>query len=580
LGGQKRSIWAADFETTTVVDDCRVWGWGYASVETAKDLDDVVMGQDIDSFIDWVSSFNNIVYFHNLNFDGSFIMDWLFNQGYTHTGGQALRGQFTTLISNMGSFYSMSVTWLNGKRTEFRDSAKKLPMSVSKVAQAFKLDEAKGKIDYHAERPVGHTLTAEEKEYLATDVLIMAKALRTQLRAGMTKLTVGADSLNEFKQILNPKVFARMFPILPMDMDAEIRSAYRGGFTYAAERFKGKRTGRGRVYDVNSLYPSVMYNELLPYAEPVFFEGVPKHDERYPLYIISITFTAKLKPGHIPCIQVKGSTMFSSTEYQSEIKDPVTMACTSVDLALWQDHYDLDILCYNGGWKFNATVGTFNKFIDKWMQVKANNEGGLRTLAKLQLNSLYGKFATNPDVTPKVPVFRDGVVKLVIGEPETREPIYTAMGAFITAYARNITVRAAQQHYDSFAYADTDSLHLLIDSDPDTLDVDPSKLGAWKFEYEFDSALFVRAKAYTERKPDHKRHTEETCPFVLDPLEELGHGEYCHHITHIAGVPEGVSKRLSFDSFVHGAHFPGKLTPQRVPGGIVLKDVGFTMNLW
>ena len=233
------------------------------------------------------------------------------------------------------------------------------------------------------------------------------------------------------------------------------------------------------------------------------------------------------------------------------------MSCTNVDLALWKEHYDLDILAYNGGWLFHGVTGLFTEYIDKWMEVKANNDGGLRALAKLMLNSLYGKFATNPNVTPKIPVFDDenNVVKLVTGAEETRDPVYTAMGVFITAYARDVTIRAAQEHYDVFAYADTDSLHLLIDEDPEGLDVDPNKLGAWKREYAFESALFVRAKAY---------------------IEKLFDGT---HVTHVAGLPDRIADQLTIDDFVGGLRFTGKLQPKRVPGGIVLVDVGFTMNM-
>ena len=148
------------------------------------------------------------------------------------------------------------------------------------------------------------------------------------------------------------------------------------------------------------------------------------------------------------------------------------------------------------------------------------------------------------------------MVKLVTGDPETMEPVYTAMGSFITSYARAVTIRAAQQNYDSFVYCDTDSLHLLGESDPEGLDIDPHKLGAWKFEYAFEEALFVRAKTYIELKVDGT------------------------HETHIAGLPVSVAETLTLDNFVPGRRLEGKLQPVRVPGGIVLHDVGFTIPTW
>ena len=564
MGAPKRQNYVADFETTTRADDCRVWAYGLANIDTAETLWDVEIGTSIHRFCDRISEENSVCYFHNLKFDSAFILDYLFHQGYTHAGENPRRGQFTSLISNMGAYYSITVHWKNGKRTEFRDSLKKLPYSVSVIAKAFNLAEAKGELDYHAERPVGHIATADERAYIAADVLIVARALKNQFSEGMTRLTVGSDALEEFKQVTGKRMFDKLFPVLPEIMDQEIRAAYRGGFTYSDPRFRGKVVGPGIVYDVNSLYPSVMYDRMLPYGEPVYSPGLPVADRDYPLFIVSITFTAKLKPGHVPCIQVKGTSLFLATEYQMHIKEPVTLSCTNVDLQLWMDHYDLEILAYNGGWRFHGVTGLFTEYIDKWMRIKTENTGALRALAKLMLNSLYGKFATNPNITGKYPAFDDenNVVKLVLGPEEKRDPVYTAMGAFITAYARDITIRAAQDNYDVFAYADTDSLHLLTPDDPLGLDIDEHKLGTWKKEYKFEAALFIRAKQYIER-------LYPVIPFVPE------------HVTHVAGLPEKIAKQVTIDN-VYGkgeVRFAGKLQPKTVPGGVVLDDVGFTLKM-
>src|SRR5690606_33639890 len=129
----------------------------------------------------------------------------------------------------------------------------------------------------------------------------------------------------------------------------------------------------------------------------------------------------------------------------------------------------------------------------------AESTGGQREIAKLHLNSLYGKFASNPNVTGKIPILENDKVRFVSGEPATKEPVYTAAGVFITSYARGLTIRAAQQSYGVFAYADTDSLHLLSDTVPDGVDIHPTRMGAWKFEYAFSEAHFVRAKVYLEK---------------------------------------------------------------------------------
>lgn len=504
-----------------------------------------------------ISRQNGTCYFHNLKFDGHFLLDWLLNNGFIHIAGSDLfeNKTFKSLISDMGKFYSITVRWENGYSTEFRDSLKKLPMGIRRIATSFQLEMSKGDLDYEAYRPLGHILTEEEKDYLKRDVSILAQAMKTVIDNGMKKLTVASDAMNEYKQLNGMDYFSRMFPVLHEDMDSEIRRAYRGGFTYADPRFSGRVVDSGIVLDVNSLYPSVMKNYLIPYGLPLYKKGEVLPTDERPLVIFSVTFTAKLKPNHIPCIQIKGSNMFIGTEYLREITEPTTLMVTNVDWDLYNDHYDIDVLAYGGGWRFRAVKGMFDSYIDKWSEVKAKETGGKREIAKLHLNSLYGKFASNPNVTGKVPILKDGVVKLVRGAPETRPPVYTAAGVFITAYARDITIRAAQANYDVFAYADTDSLHLLQDTVPESIEVHPTKLGAWKFEYAFHNAYYIRPKAYLELKQD---------------------GEYENRI---AGLPTDVSKTLTFDDLVEGKILHGKLNPKTVPGGVILKDVPFELKL-
>lgn len=556
--------WQADFETTTDPADCRVWAWFLTNID--EDCPDVEHGIAIESFIERMARMNAQVYFHNLNFDGRFLVDWLMRNGYKHYvgDGRMMKGEYQTLISNEGKWYTVTVHWKEtGNRTEFRDSLKKLPMPVAEIAKAFQLEESKGVIDYHTYREPGHKLTAEEIEYGSNDVIIPARALRQQLSEGMTKLTVGADSLFEYKKGFGKQNFDRMFPVLSMEMDAEIRRAYRGGWVYADTRYRGKVQCReGKVYDVNSLYPSVMYDRVLPHDVPLFREGGPVEMEGYPLYVCALTFTAKIKPNHLPCIQIKNTNVFAPTLYQTEIDEPVTMVCTNVDLALWREQYDMDILCWEGTWYFRGVVGLFNQFIDKWMHVKATSTGGLRLIAKLQLNSLYGKFATNPNVTGKVPVMEDDIVKLRTGAEEMRDPVYTPMGVFITAYARDMTIRAAQANYETFAYADTDSLHLFV-TEPADLNIDPNDLGAWKHEMDFTKSVYVRPKCYSEYGWEIK-NGERVGPQVM--------------VTHIAGLPKSVQADVTFDDYFNGRVFTGKLTPKVVHGGVVLVDIDWKLS--
>jgi hypothetical protein len=279
--------------------------------------------------------------------------------------------------------------------------------------------------------------------------------------------------------------------------------------------------------------------------------------------------------------------MFIGTEYLKEITEPTTLMVTNVDWDLYNDHYDIEVLAYGGGWRFRAREGMFNGYIDKWMEVKAKETGGKREIAKLHLNSLYGKFASNPNVTSKIPVLEDGKVRLLRGDAETRDPVYTAAGVFITAWARDITIRAAQANYGSFAYADTDSLHLLQDSIPASINVHPTELGAWKHEYNFVNAFYIRPKAYMEQKSltnTHKVACINGCNImhkhvkIEDECKE--NCEINHHFENrIAGLPVTVSEKLSFNDLVEGNVIKGKLQPKTVPGGVVLTEVGYKLKL-
>ena len=95
-------------------------------------------------------------------------------------------------------------------------------------------------------------------------------------------------------------------------------------------------------------------------------------------------------------------------------------------------------------------TGIFDEYIDYWYNIKNNSKDGVRELAKLMLNNLYGKFGTNPRFIPYIPTFIDGEVKYLAGDEEERNSVYVPMASFITAYARNKTIRSAQKLYNHF----------------------------------------------------------------------------------------------------------------------------------
>lgn len=391
----------ADFETCTWLEgETYVWAWATCEIGNEENL---VIDNNIDSFIEYCKKQKNATfYFHNLKFDGEFIIYWALTHGFTHAEKKEdiKSNTFTTLISDMGQFYQITLYFSKGnkkvKKVTFIDSLKIIPFSVEQIAKSFNLPISKLKIDYNEFREIGHILTNEEKEYIKNDVLIVAKALKTIFDEDLEKMTQGSNALFDFKKTLSKSRYSHLFPELDLIVDNDIRNSYKGGFTYLNPIYKEKDVENVTILDINSLYPSVMREKPLPIGEPIYFEGEYKEDKIYPLYIQMITCSFELKENKIPTIQLRNNQNFRPNEYlESSNNELITLVLTNVDLKLFFENYNVQEKTFECGWKFKCMTGIFNEYIDKWITRKNNAtiEGnkGQRTLAKLMLNSLYRK---------------------------------------------------------------------------------------------------------------------------------------------------------------------------------------------
>ena len=224
--------YTADFETCVwKEDETWVWAWAICDIDT----EEIQVGNNIEDFINFCKGEKNpILYFHNLKFDGEFIIYWALTNGFTHvTKKEDIKeNTFTTLISDMGQFYSITLYFAKGNKTvhkvTFYDSLKIIPFSVEQIAKSFNLPISKLKIDYKMERPKGWILTPEEREYIKNDVLIVAKALKVLFSEDLTKMTQGSNALNDFKEILTKSKFNHYFPPLDYSVDKDLRKAYKG----------------------------------------------------------------------------------------------------------------------------------------------------------------------------------------------------------------------------------------------------------------------------------------------------------------------------------------------------------------
>lgn len=559
-------------------NDIETYVWAYGITEVGKIADeDIKIGNNIDDFMEHCFSLKNPkIYFHNLKFDGIFILDWAFKNGYIYSEDKVDKS-INVIISKLNMFYQIELIQKRRKKgykkVVFQDSLKKLPFTVDKIGKGFKLDFNKIEVEedfYLKFRSKTHQLTEEEKEYVRNDIRVISQALQIQFAQGLTKMTNGSDALSEFKNVIGEKQFSKWFPILDDELNEMIRLAYKGGYVIVNEKYQGVEVKDGLVFDVNSLYPYVMYDKKMPYGKPLFYQGKYVNDSLYDLYIQELWCEFKVKKDHLPTIQIKGQYgRYNPREYLKESRGLTKLHLSNVDLKLFLEHYDVWNIEYSCGLKFRSHVNMFKNYIDKWTAVKITNDGAIRELAKLMLNSLYGKFATNTDVTGKYTYLgEDGTVKFALKERESREPIYTAVGVFTTSYGRELTIRTAQENYDRFAYADTDSVHL-VGTELPKLEVHDKNLGKWKMEGRFSWAKYIGAKCYAEEFDS--RYEENDGIFKGEKGVKLD--------VKCAGMTSNQKKMVTKENFEVGLELSGKKMPVVVRGGVVLVDKTFKMKV-
>lgn len=511
----------ADFETTSRENKEEVWLWSIYHIKTKMFAD----GYNIESFIDFI---NNIgvsadVYFHNLKFDGSFIINHFLQHGCKLAQNENIKyikkGEFSTLITEMGQFFKITLKNTKGRFINFIDSLKLIPFSAEKIAKDFDLDLVKGKIDYCKYRPYGYKPTDAEIAYCRNDVEIIGKAMKIMLDEGYDKLTLSANAYDVFQKMTKKQNWNKWFgeweTNCDLELDKNIRAAYRGGFCQCNSKYINKTIKQPTYYfDVNSLYPYVMGNYDLPYGQPVEYNGNYKEDPEHPLYIQQISVDMELKEGGIPCIlnknkQLGNGKYIIDTAQQADCGNVINLTLTKYDLELMYKNYNIYSIKYIKGWKFKARRDMFVNYVKKYydMKVKADKSGNRvqRTIAKLFLNSLYGKFGQNPKRAKKYPKLgEDGLIRLKydpeLDESEPQYRIakkfhYLPVAVFITSIARHMIINDILSiGVDNWIYSDTDSIITLVPLPSNRLS--QTKLGKYKIEHIMKKFKCLGQKTY------------------------------------------------------------------------------------
>lgn len=585
--------------------------------------------------------------------------------GKFRNNGQMQNKSFKYSISDMGQWYTITIK-TDGHYIEIRDSLKLLPFSLKAIGKSFQTKHQKLDMEYKGKRYAGCPITQEELKYIANDVLVIKEALEIMFSEGHRKLTIGSCCLAEYKETMQED-YKNFFPDLyeiPLDSEVYgsptvgdwIHKSYKGGWCYLVKGKECKEYHNGVTADVNSLYPSVMHSESgsdYPVGKPVFvhleddsgysqakydpfwFQPQPKPKRMFEFgdfCFFRIKTRFYLKEGYLPFVQIKGSWLYNGTEalessdvlgkdgkYHEFYTDldgnlhdtRVELTLTQTDFILLREHYDLvdyELLDYC---TFASTIGIFDEYIDKYAAIKKTSKGAKRTLAKLFLNNLYGKMASSKNSSFKLAYMKDDeTIGFYEVDENDKKPGYIPVGSAITSYARNFTIRAAQQNYygkdkPGFIYADTDSIH--CDLPPEKLKgikVHPSNFCCWKLESSWDLGWFVRQKTYIEHvvaedlekieKPYYNikcagmpakcknLFAESFDPKVAEDIENgVNPRDETQTLAESKLTPEEIqflSKTRGIKDFKRGLTVPGKLLPRRIKGGVLLVDTEFTMR--
>lgn len=560
-------FYVADFETRLTIP-VSVWLWAIVDEnEVAR------YGNDINGFFEILENAgeNINIFFHNLKFDGSYIIVEANKRGYYLTDKRGdvdpERPTLYYIISDAGQWYMIQISYnytrrgkdgkSKGKRRrtiKIYDSLKRIKGSVAEIAVSYGVGTVKGDCDYSAPRPIGYQPTAEEVNYCVTDCVIILRALQQVFETNENfkkKMTVASASLATYKQTIGEMRFKDFFPLLPDPMDAAIRKAYRGGYTYLKPKFCMTEQP-SYVYDINSMYPYIMVSRLLPWGYPQYFRGQPIDDKNFPLWVAHITAYFDIKPDKLPTIQLKHSGFFfNPTDYLTDSGgESVDLYITNVDFDVISDCYNLRGVEWVDGYRFRATKGMFTEYIDMWMKVKQTSKGAKRQTAKTLLNSLYGKTGASPTREHKIIHVENDTLKFTRSKPEESDTVYIPAAVFITSYAREYIQKEMMKHPEAM-YCDTDSIHCC--APVSEIEIDPVKLGAWKLEGEFFRSKFIRAKCYVEEDEKGEHYT-------------------------VAGATDKVKQNMTFDAFEVGNEFDGKLTQTQVPGGALLVPTTFSIK--
>lgn len=559
----KSNKWfVADFETTgeNVYEkekETRVWLYAISNSE-GEIVDN---GYSIQSFINFIKNkcVNSTIYFHNLKFDGSFILNYLIKNGFKYIDKITKKDNkaYSALIDNMGAFYQITINFSSKKQVIIYDTLKLIPLKVSAIAKAFNLKESKGKIDY-----LNYTIDSKTLEYVNNDVIIVAKALKYFKDNNFNKMTIGSNAFNLCSQEMT--YFDYLFPIIDNDLLDKFRKAYRGGRSQVNPLHQGKILNKVKRYDINSMYPYCHAFLDLPYGQPIKCNTIGKY--KFEIYIVDISF--KLKENHLPTL-LKNNKMYAYDKYYIDTEGIEEIVLSNLDYELLKRHYNISFLKFKEIYGFRTSNILFRDFIMKYYELKSNSSGPMKLIYKLVINNLYGKFGSKHKGKHKIPYIENSILKFASSEEEEMKKYYLPVAIAITSHAHMLIDNAIMATgYDKFVYCDTDSVHTLGDLPIEM--VDNKEIGKFKLEGIEEVSKYVRTKCYVYKENNEINITCCGLPSNTKDFLIRKHGDDIFNVFDF-----GLKVDINYPDITISDL---KLMPNQVKGGILLLPTQFEIR--
>lgn len=442
---------------------------------------------DAEKMAGYIVGEGGVFYFHFLDFDAKYLFPYL--------------GDCTIIARERKPIIIRGDGW------ELRDSFALLPEKLEKLTRDFDV--------VHKKLEMG---SVPLEKYLEHDVKGLYEVLvkvREALGRRVLPASAGSLAISEFGRMVR---VGRVFPRLPPELEGFARLAYYGGRVELFEPF----CERVFCYDVNSMYPFVMRDFPYPSGKWFFVTGgvAGKMYEKGFLGVVCARVSVpRMRVAPLPYRRRDGKVVFPWGSWTGVYCSPELRFAEECGATV-------EVL---GGVFWRERSYPFAKFVDKWYEVKRRG-GSWRAIAKLILNSLYGKFGERceREVWRLMPLDRGEVGDIVVGDyvlrrvpVVVRKPYHRVyVSAFVTCYARIWLGRVLRRFSEDVVYCDTDSVML---KRPLPSDMVGSELGQWKFEGVWDF-IGGREKFYVLVSGSERRVKLKGAPRGLLRVEDVLEG--------------------------------------------------------